>query len=149
MLICSIINQIAWIIRFILIALSHIHVSAVYCLCIYENFDTPRSEPYFVRATYVPHTCDIPATFPWRISDVSLFLWNFTFVCTVYQGMCCIRVMFVWRVCVTYVLCMYYFPFLFAVYLFCTNCFFNNGCVHLHITVINYQRLNMPPEKSR
>ena len=24
-------------------------------------------------------TCDVSATFPWRISDV--FVWNFTFVC--------------------------------------------------------------------
>ena len=55
------------------IALSHIHVSTAYSSRIYENFDMPRSEPYFVRATYVPHTCDVPATFPWRISDVSLF----------------------------------------------------------------------------
>ena len=66
------------------LALSHIHVSAAYRSRIYENFDTPRSEAYFVRATYVPHTCDVPATFPWRISDVSIFVWNFTFVCTVY-----------------------------------------------------------------
>ena len=52
------------------IALSYIHVSAAYSSRIYENFDTPRSEPYFVRATYVPRTCDVPATFPWRISDL-------------------------------------------------------------------------------
>ena len=31
------------------------------------------------RATYVPRTCDVPASFPWRISDVSVFGWNFTF----------------------------------------------------------------------
>ena len=59
-----------------LIALSHIHESAAYRSCIYENFDTPRSEPYFVRATYVPRTRDVPATFPCRISDVSVFVWN-------------------------------------------------------------------------
>ena len=70
------------------IALSHIHVSAAYSSRIYENFDTPRSELYFVRATYVPRTCDVPATFPCRISDVSVFVWNFTFVCTAYQGVC-------------------------------------------------------------
>ena len=46
------------------IALSHIHVSAAYRSRIYESFDTPRSEPYFVRATYVPRTCDVPVTFP-------------------------------------------------------------------------------------
>ena len=44
-----------------IIALSHIHVSAAYRSRIYENFDTPRSEPYFARATYVPRTCDVPA----------------------------------------------------------------------------------------
>ena len=71
-----------------IIDLSHIHVSAAYRSRIYENFDTPRSEPYFVPAAYVPHMCDVPATFPWRISDVSVFVWNFTFVCTAYQGVC-------------------------------------------------------------
>ena len=60
-------------------------VSLTY-LHMYENFDTPRSEPYFARATYVPRTCDVPATFMWRIRDVSVFVWNFTFVCTAYQG---------------------------------------------------------------
>ena len=39
------------------IALSHIHVSAACRSRIYENVDTPRSEPYFARdfarATYV------------------------------------------------------------------------------------------------
>ena len=71
-----------------LIALSHIHVSAAYRSRIYENDDTPRSEPYFARETYVPRTCDVPATFPWRIRDVSVFVWNFTFVCTAYQCVC-------------------------------------------------------------
>ena len=79
-----------------LIALSYIHVSAAYRSRIYENFDTPSTEPYFVRATYVPRTCDIPATFPWRISDVSVFVWNFNFVCTAYQGICAT---YVWRMC--------------------------------------------------
>ena len=67
---------------YIVKALSHIHVTATYRSRIYENFDTPMSEPYFGRATYVPRTCDVPATFPWRIRDVSVFVWNFTFVCT-------------------------------------------------------------------
>ena len=71
-----------------LIALSHIHVSAAYRSRIYENVDTPRSEPYFARETYVPRTCDVPATFPWRIRDVPVFVWNFTFVCTAYQSVC-------------------------------------------------------------
>ena len=35
---------------------------------------------------YVLRTCDVPATFPWCISGVSGFVWNFTFVCTEYQG---------------------------------------------------------------
>ena len=71
------------------IALSHIHVSAAYrSRNRYENVDTPRSEPYFARETYVPRTCDVPATFPWRIRDVSVFVWNFTFVCTAYQCVC-------------------------------------------------------------
>ena len=52
------------------IALSHIHVPAAYRSRIYDNFDTPRSEAYFVQATYVPHTCDVTAKFPWRVSDV-------------------------------------------------------------------------------
>ena len=38
------------------IALSHIYVPAAYRSRIYENFDTPRSEAYFVQATYVPRT---------------------------------------------------------------------------------------------
>ena len=76
----------------IFIALSHIHVSAAYRSRIYKNVDTPRYEPYFARETYVPRKCDVPATFPWRIRDVSVFVWNFTFVCTAYQ-----------RVCATYV----------------------------------------------
>ena len=71
-----------------LIALSHIHVSAAYRSRIYENVNTPRSEPYFAQETYVPRTCDVPATFTWRISDVSVFVWNFTFVCTAYQCVC-------------------------------------------------------------
>ena len=72
----------------ILIALSHIHVSAAYSSRIYENVDTPRSGSYFARETYVPRMCDVPATFPWRIRDVSVFVWNFTFVCTAYQCVC-------------------------------------------------------------
>ena len=66
-----------------IIALSHIHVSVAYRSRIYENFNTPRSETYFVHSTYVPRTCDVPVTFLWRISDV-----YFTFVCTAYQGVC-------------------------------------------------------------
>ena len=67
-----------------LIALLHIHVSAAYRSRIYENFDTPRSEAYFVQAMYVPRTCDVPASFPWRINDACVFVWNFPFVCTAY-----------------------------------------------------------------
>ena len=42
------------------IALSHIHVSAAYRSRIYENVDTPRSEPYFARETYVPRPVAYP-----------------------------------------------------------------------------------------
>ena len=72
------------------IALSHIHVHvpAAYRSRIYDNLDTPRSEAYFVQATYAPRTCDVTATFPWCVSDLSVFVWNFSFVCTAYQGVC-------------------------------------------------------------
>ena len=56
-----------------------------------------RGMSYFARATYLPRTCDVPATFPWRIRDVSVFVWNFTFVCTAYQGVCYVRVTYAWR----------------------------------------------------
>ena len=58
--------------------------------------------------------CDIPATFPWHITDISVFVWNFTFVCSAFQGIFCISdvslFVFVWNftflctayVCVTY-----------------------------------------------
>ena len=72
----------------IIIALSHIHVSAAYRSRIYENFDTPRSEPYYARATYVPRTCDVPATFPRRIRDEYLYSYGILFSCTAYQGVC-------------------------------------------------------------
>ena len=61
------------------IPLLHLHVSASYRSRISENFDTPRSEEYFVQATYVPRTCDVPATFMWRISGVSVFVLEFHF----------------------------------------------------------------------
>ena len=67
-----------------LIALSHIHVSAAYRSRIYENVDAPRSEPYFARETYVPRTCDVPATFHFRMYGVSV-------------RMCYVRVTYVWR----------------------------------------------------
>ena len=57
-----------------IIPLSHIHVSEAYRLRIYENFDTHRSEAYFVQGTYVPRMCDVPATFLWRISDLSVLV---------------------------------------------------------------------------
>ena len=82
-----------------LIAPSRIHVPAAYRLRIYKNVNTKRSEAYFVQATYVPRTCDVIATFPWRISDVSVFVWNFTFVHMhgVSRRMCYGRVTYVWR----------------------------------------------------
>ena len=83
--------------RLILKPLSHIHVSAAYRSRIYENCDTPRSETYFVQARYVPRTWDVPATFLWRISYVSILVWNFSFVCTAYQGVCATYVWRMWR----------------------------------------------------
>ena len=42
--------------------------------------------------------CDVPATFLWRISDVSVFVLNFTFVLYgVSRRMCYVRVTYVWR----------------------------------------------------
>ena len=52
---------------FVIIALSHIRVSAAYRSCMDENNDTPRSEAYFVLATYVSRTCDIPVAYQGRI----------------------------------------------------------------------------------
>ena len=46
-----------------IIALSHIHVSAAYRSRIDENYDTLRSEAYFVQATYVPRKCDVPVAY--------------------------------------------------------------------------------------
>ena len=55
-------------------ALSYSRISGISLTYLYENFDTPRSEAYFVRATYVPRKYDVPAKFPWRISDVPVFV---------------------------------------------------------------------------
>ena len=68
------------------IALSHIHVSAVYRSRICESFDTTRSESNFVRATYVPRTCDVPVTFPRMkyMRDVSTaYVLRSIFICCV------------------------------------------------------------------
>ena len=63
--------------RCVPILLSHIYVPAAYRSCIYENFDTPRSEAYFVQATYVPRTSYVTATFTWHVSDVAyLYLYE-------------------------------------------------------------------------
>ena len=45
-------------------SVTYSRISGVSLAYPYESFDTPRSEPYFVRATYVPRTCDVPVTFP-------------------------------------------------------------------------------------
>ena len=95
-------------------------------------------------------------TFPWRISDV--FVWDFTY--GVSRRMCQVRVTYVWRMkctrdistaCVST-----FYPYLrhicsvsiaFNKYenkRLCSLCSCN-----LHITVTNYQRSKMPPEKSR
>ena len=80
--------------HFRIIALSHIHVSAAYRSHIDENYDTPRCEAYFVPATYVPRTCDVPVTFLWRISDVSVFHFR---MYGVSRRMCFVRVTYVWH----------------------------------------------------
>ena len=54
-----------------------------------------RDEAYFVQATYVVRTFDVPATFLWRVSDVSALVWNFTFVCTAYYV--CAMYVYAWR----------------------------------------------------
>ena len=78
------------------IALSHKYAPAAYRSRIYENFDTPRSEACFVQATYVPRTRYVTATFTWRVSDVSVFVWNFTFrMYGVSRRMYYVRVMYV------------------------------------------------------
>ena len=51
------------------IALSHIHVSAAYRSRIYENIDTPRSEPYFRLERRMYH---VRVTFLLRYRGVSV-----------------------------------------------------------------------------
>ena len=46
-------------------------------------------------ATYEPRTCDVPVTFLWRISDVSVFHVRMYGVST--RRMCYVRVTYVWR----------------------------------------------------
>ena len=69
--------------------------TAAYRSRIYGNLDTPTSQPYFVQSTYVPHMCDVPATFPWRFSDVSVFSMEFHFRM---YGMCYVRVTYARRI---------------------------------------------------
>ena len=47
----------------LLIALSHIHVSAAHRWRIYENVETPGSEAYFVQARYVSCSCYVPVAY--------------------------------------------------------------------------------------
>ena len=91
------------------IALSHIYVPAAYRSRIYENFDTPRSEAYFVQATY-----------------------------GVSRRMCYVRVLYVWRmkctrdVSTAYVLRSILIcgvPVLYQMFLI-TTCIRTNGCIH-------------------
>ena len=125
-----------------LLALSHIHVSAAYRSRIYENFDTPRSEPYGARATYVPRSCDVPAMFPWRIYIRMEFHFR---MYDVSRRMCYVRVTYVWHMkCTRDVSTAYvsYVPFLSAAYLFCTDCFLipirTIGCVHFFMQFAHY-----------
>ena len=104
--------------------------------------DTPRSETYFVQATYVPRTSYVTATFTWRFSDVSVFVWNFTFVCIygVSRRMCYVRVMYVWRMkCTRDVgLCLSTAYVLPSILICCVSVLYQmflltirtNGCVH-------------------
>ena len=74
--------------------------------------------------------------FPWGISDV--FLRDFTFVCTGYQGVLChVRMTYVWRMKCTREVstaCVLRSIIICGVSLFCTNCFLipvrTSGCVH-------------------
>ena len=54
------------------LALSHIYVPAAYRSCIYENFNTPRSEAYFVQATYV-QSIDIIVRHFRKLIDFNVF----------------------------------------------------------------------------
>ena len=129
--------------------MSHIHVSVAYRSRIYENFDTPRSETYFVQSTYVPRTCDIPETFLWHTSDVPVFVWDFFSylrrikayglrtcdVCMAYEA-------YAWRI---YGVCTTFHSYLRRI---CTNCvLYTNACVHfvhakrtLHLSIIRGRR---------
>ena len=121
-----------------------------------------RPEPNFVRATYEPCTYDVPAIFTWRNSDVFLFVWKFTVVCTAYQClyMCYVRVTYVWHMKCThdvskaYVLRSILICGVSVLYQLLFNTYENKQLCSLcsnnsHITVIKYQRSKMPPEKSR
>ena len=146
-------------------ALSHIYVSAAYRSRIYANFETLRPEPKFVRATYVPCTCDVPATF----SRICIRMEIHFRMYSVTMRMCYVRVAYVWLmkctcdVSTAHVLCIcsvqnafkyllicgvsVLYKMLFNTYenkQFCSLCSDNS-----HITVIKYQRSKMPPEKSR
>ena len=56
---------------------------------IYAVYKTSRSCDVVSKSSSCPYLgSDVPATFMWRIHDVSVFVWNFTFVCTAYQGVC-------------------------------------------------------------
>ena len=100
---------------------THIRLSAAYRSRIYDNFDTPRSEPYFARATYVPRTCDVPATFLCGVSVTYLYSYGISFS---YVRRIKVYVPRTYDVCMVYDVysCIYCVPFLSAAYLFCTNC---------------------------
>ena len=104
----------------------------------------PRSGPYFVRATYVPRTCDVPASFP-GVSVTYLYsAWNFTFA---FARRIKAYVLLTCDVCMAYVL-----RSILICGVYARVCFVPNSCIgcslcscNSHITVINYQRSTMPP----
>ena len=91
------------------IALSHIYVPAAYRSRIYENFDTPRSEAYFVQATYVPRTSLLRSR---GVSVTYLYLYG-------------ISILYVWRIKAyvlrTCVVCMAYEVYARRIYGICTS----------------------------
>ena len=142
--------------RILFKAPSHIHVSAAYRSRIYENFDTPMSEPYFARATYVPRTCDVPAHVPMAYPSRICIRKEFHFrMYGISRRMCYLRVTYVWRdLSTAYVLRSFLICGVSILYQLLFNTYENKRLCSLcscnsHITVINYQRSKMPPEKSR
>ena len=139
--------------RFCNSSVTHSRVSGVLLAYLWKFRYAERFEPHFARATYVPRTCDVPSTFPWRICIRMEFHFR---MYGVSRRMCYVRVTYVWRmkgtrdVSTAYTLvlrsilicgvCVLY-QLLFNTYenkRLCSLCSW-----HSHLTVINYQRLKM------